>query len=99
MTQRMLPISWWQFLCLDLRKFNVNMETQSAHLEVVQKPNKDVVHAMVAAKEAMKAVFAEKMYIFGSGGESMTVLRCQPSPLYYDYFPSNHVISCLSVSY
>ncbi|KAJ0981299.1 hypothetical protein J5N97_009554 [Dioscorea zingiberensis] len=58
--------------CIELgvRKFNVNTEVRSAYLEVLRKPNKDLVHVMAAAKDAMKAVVAEKMRLFGSAGKA-----------------------------
>ena len=52
------------------RKFNANPEIQSAYLEVVQKPNKDLVYAIATTKEAMKAVSAKKMYLLGPGGKA-----------------------------
>ncbi|KAH7679774.1 Fructose-bisphosphate aldolase protein [Dioscorea alata] len=55
---------------LGVRKFNVNTEVRNAYLEAVRKPNKDLVHVMTAAKEAMKAVVAEKMHLFGSAGKA-----------------------------
>jgi fructose/tagatose bisphosphate aldolase len=33
-------------------------------------PKKDLVHVMASAKEAMKAVVAEKMHLFGSAGKA-----------------------------
>jgi fructose/tagatose bisphosphate aldolase len=33
-------------------------------------PKKDLVHVMASAKEAMKAVVAEKMRLFGSSGKA-----------------------------
>lgn len=48
----------------------MNTEVRNAYLESLQKPNKDLVHVMAAAKEAMKVVIAEKMHLFGSAGKA-----------------------------
>ncbi|KAF9592454.1 hypothetical protein IFM89_014944 [Coptis chinensis] len=55
---------------LGIRKFNVNTEVRKAYMESLGKPKKDLVHVMSAAKEAMKAVVAEKMHLFGSAGKA-----------------------------
>ncbi|XP_020090236.1 uncharacterized protein LOC109711535 isoform X2 [Ananas comosus] len=58
--------------CIDLgvRKFNVNTEVRKAYMESLKEPQKDLVLVMAAAKEAMKAVIAEKMHLFGSAGKA-----------------------------
>uniref|UniRef100_A0A1D1YA47 Fructose-bisphosphate aldolase n=3 Tax=Anthurium amnicola TaxID=1678845 RepID=A0A1D1YA47_9ARAE len=58
--------------CVDrgVRKFNVNTEVRNAYLESLRKTNKDLVHIMTSAKEAMQAVVAEKMRLFGSSGKA-----------------------------
>nr|XP_048329007.1 uncharacterized protein LOC107418532 isoform X2 [Ziziphus jujuba var. spinosa] len=58
--------------CIELgvRKFNVNTEVRKAYMDSLSGPNKDLVHVMAAAKEAMKAVVAEKMHLFGSAGKA-----------------------------
>jgi fructose/tagatose bisphosphate aldolase len=58
--------------CIDLgvRKFNVNTEVRNSYLESLKKPEKDLVQVMASAKEAMKAVVAEKMRLFGSAGKA-----------------------------
>lgn len=55
---------------MGVRKFNVNTEVRNAYLESLQKPSKDLVQVMAAGKEAMKAVIAEKMHLFGSAGKA-----------------------------
>ncbi|XP_065018093.1 uncharacterized protein LOC135644453 [Musa acuminata AAA Group] len=57
-------------IALGVRKFNVNTEVRSAYLDALQKPHKDLVHLMASAEEAMKAVIAEKMHLFGSAGKA-----------------------------
>ncbi|RRT33926.1 hypothetical protein B296_00058122, partial [Ensete ventricosum] len=57
-------------IALGVRKFNVNTEVRSAYLDALQKPHQDLVHLMASAKEAMKAVIAEKMHLFGSAGKA-----------------------------
>ncbi|KAJ0105253.1 hypothetical protein Patl1_19594 [Pistacia atlantica] len=44
-------------------KFYVNTEVRMAYMESLKSPKKDLVHVMAAAKDAMKAVVAEKMYL------------------------------------
>lgn len=39
-------------------------------MDSLSTPQKDLVHAMQNAKEAMKAVVAEKMHLFGSAGKA-----------------------------
>ncbi|CAI9299752.1 unnamed protein product [Lactuca saligna] len=60
--------------CIELgvRKFNVNTEVRKAYMEILKSPeaHSDLVHVMAAAKEAMKAVVAEKMQLFGSAGKA-----------------------------
>ncbi|KAJ0105254.1 hypothetical protein Patl1_19595 [Pistacia atlantica] len=47
-------------------KFYVNTEVRMAYMELLKSPKKDLVHVMAAAKDAMKAVVAEKIYLPGS---------------------------------
>ncbi|KAJ4961675.1 hypothetical protein NE237_021585 [Protea cynaroides] len=58
--------------CIELgvRKFNVNTEVRKAYMESLRSPAKDLIHVMASAKEAMKAVVAEKMHLFGSSGKA-----------------------------
>ncbi|KAK6148162.1 hypothetical protein DH2020_019074 [Rehmannia glutinosa] len=51
-------------------KFNVNTEVRNAYMESLKSIQKDLVHVMASAKEAMKAVVAEKMHLFGSAGKA-----------------------------
>lgn len=51
-------------------KFNVNTEVRKAYMNSLSSPKKDLVHVMASAKEAMKAVVAEKMRLFGSSGKA-----------------------------
>lgn len=53
-----------------MRKFNVNTEVRKAYMDSLGSPKKDLVHVMASAKEAMKAVIAEKMHLFGSAGKA-----------------------------
>ncbi|PON36984.1 Ketose-bisphosphate aldolase, class-II [Trema orientale] len=53
-----------------VRKFNVNTEVRKAYIDSLASPKKDLVHVMASAKEAMKAVIAEKMHLFGSAGKA-----------------------------
>ncbi|XP_061362634.1 uncharacterized protein LOC133306347 isoform X2 [Gastrolobium bilobum] len=55
---------------LGVRKFNVNTEVRKAYMDSLITPQKDLVHVMATAKEAMKAVVAEKMHLFGSAGRA-----------------------------
>ncbi|KAL6001468.1 hypothetical protein ACLOJK_007206 [Asimina triloba] len=55
---------------LGIRKFNVNTEVRNAYMESLLNPKKDLVHVMASAKEAMKAVVAEKLRLFGSAGKA-----------------------------
>nr|GLL29350.1 uncharacterized protein LOC109165554 [Ipomoea trifida] len=55
---------------LGVRKFNVNTEVRKAYMETLSSPKKDLIHVMNSAKEAMKAVVAEKMRLFGSSGKA-----------------------------
>ncbi|KAL4573314.1 hypothetical protein LXL04_020114 [Taraxacum kok-saghyz] len=60
--------------CIELgvRKFNVNTEVRKAYMDILKSPQnqKDLLHLMAAAKEAMKAVVADKMRLFGSVGKA-----------------------------
>ncbi|KAF9667517.1 hypothetical protein SADUNF_Sadunf15G0031400 [Salix dunnii] len=51
-------------------KFNVNTEVRKAYMNSLSNPKQDLVHVMTSAKEAMKAVVAEKMRLFGSSGKA-----------------------------
>ncbi|KAI3454942.1 hypothetical protein Pfo_011605 [Paulownia fortunei] len=53
-----------------VRKFNVNTEVRKAYMDSLTSIQKDLVHVMASAKEAMKAVVAEKMHLFGSAGKA-----------------------------
>ncbi|KAL0307905.1 UNVERIFIED_CONTAM: D-tagatose-1,6-bisphosphate aldolase subunit GatY [Sesamum angustifolium] len=55
---------------LGVRKFNVNTEVRRAYMDSLTNTQKDLVHVMQSAKEAMKAVVAEKMQLFGSAGKA-----------------------------
>ncbi|KAL0415735.1 UNVERIFIED_CONTAM: L-threonate dehydrogenase [Sesamum latifolium] len=55
---------------LGVRKFNVNTEVRRAYMDSLTNAQKDLVHVMQSAKEAMKAVVAEKMQLFGSAGKA-----------------------------
>ncbi|OVA01688.1 Ketose-bisphosphate aldolase [Macleaya cordata] len=55
---------------LGIRKFNVNTEVRKAYMESLLSPKKDLVHVMASSKEAMKAVVADKMQLFGSSGKA-----------------------------
>ncbi|ESW24674.1 hypothetical protein PHAVU_004G150100 [Phaseolus vulgaris] len=55
---------------LGVRKFNVNTEVRKAYMDSLITPKNDLVHVMASAKEAMKAVVAEKMHLFGSAGKA-----------------------------
>lgn len=56
---------------LGVRKFNVNTEVRKAYMDTLSSPNKkDLIHVITSAKEAMKAVTAEKMRLFGSAGKA-----------------------------
>ncbi|TKY44805.1 oxidoreductase YgbJ [Spatholobus suberectus] len=55
---------------LGVRKLNVNTEVRKAYMDSLITPKKDLVHVMASAKEAMKAVVAEKMHLFGSAGKA-----------------------------
>ncbi|KAK8455261.1 hypothetical protein SEVIR_4G115300v4 [Setaria viridis] len=55
---------------LGVRKFNVNTEVRNSYLESLKKPEKDLIQVMASAKEAMKAVVAEKLHLFGSAGKA-----------------------------
>ncbi|XP_030937464.1 uncharacterized protein LOC115962725 isoform X3 [Quercus lobata] len=58
--------------CIELgvRKFNVNTEVRKAYMDSLNNPSKDLVYVMASAKEAMKAVVAEKMHLFSSAGKA-----------------------------
>ncbi|GAB4860535.1 hypothetical protein Ancab_035695 [Ancistrocladus abbreviatus] len=58
--------------CIDLgvRKFNVNTEVRKAYMDSLANAGKDLTQVMASAKEAMKAVVAEKMHLFGSAGKA-----------------------------
>ncbi|KAG6675892.1 hypothetical protein I3842_15G128500 [Carya illinoinensis] len=51
-------------------KFNVNTEVRKAYMDSLNTPSKDLVDVLASAKEAMKAVVAEKMRLFGSSGKA-----------------------------
>ncbi|TQD80784.1 hypothetical protein C1H46_033664 [Malus baccata] len=53
-----------------VRKFNVNTEVRKAYTDSLSNSKKDLVHVMASAKEAMKAVVAGKMHLFGSAGKA-----------------------------
>ncbi|KAF5934239.1 hypothetical protein HYC85_030410 [Camellia sinensis] len=53
-----------------VRKFNVNTEVRKAYMDSISRPQKDLIHVMASAKEAMKGVVAEKMRLFGSSGKA-----------------------------
>ncbi|KAL4611237.1 hypothetical protein ACB092_08G108500 [Castanea dentata] len=53
-----------------VRKFNVNTEVRKAYMDSLNNPSKDLVYVMASAKEAMKAVVAGKMHLFGSAGKA-----------------------------
>ncbi|GMQ11553.1 hypothetical protein CsSME_00054150 [Camellia sinensis var. sinensis] len=53
-----------------VRKFNVNTEVRKAYMDSIGRPQKDLIHVMASAKEAMKGVVAEKMRLFGSSGKA-----------------------------
>ncbi|GAY49521.1 hypothetical protein CUMW_119770 [Citrus unshiu] len=53
-----------------VRKFNVNTEVRKAYMDSLSRPKSDLIHLMASAKEAMKAVVAEKMRLFGSSGKA-----------------------------
>ncbi|CAA0840661.1 ketose-bisphosphate aldolase class-II family protein [Striga hermonthica] len=53
-----------------VRKFNVNTEVRNAYMNSLKNVQKDLVHVMASAKEAMKAVASEKMNLFGSAGKA-----------------------------
>ncbi len=48
----------------------MNTEVRNSYLESLKRPEKDLIHVMASAKEAMKAVVAEKMRLFGSSGKA-----------------------------
>ncbi|MFX9844332.1 class II fructose-bisphosphate aldolase, partial [Acinetobacter baumannii] len=53
-----------------VRKFNVNTEVRKAYMDSLAEVQKDLIHVMTSAKEAMKSVIAEKMRVFGSAGKA-----------------------------
>ncbi|KAL2478890.1 ketose-bisphosphate aldolase class-II family protein [Forsythia ovata] len=53
-----------------VRKFNVNTEVRKAYMDSLADSQKDLIHVMKSAKEAMKAVVVEKMRLFGSAGKA-----------------------------
>lgn len=53
-----------------VRKFNVNTEVRKAYMDSLASTKGDLVNVMTSAKEAMKAVVAEKMHLFGSAGKA-----------------------------
>ncbi|MED6208799.1 hypothetical protein PIB30_048588 [Stylosanthes scabra] len=55
---------------LGIRKFNVNTEVRKAYMDSLNTPQNDLVHVIASTKEAMKAVVAEKMHLFGSAGKA-----------------------------
>lgn len=48
----------------------MNTEVRKAYMDSLSSPKKDLIHVMASAKEAMKAVVAEKMRLFGSSGKA-----------------------------
>lgn len=64
-------VAYQECIKLGVRKFNVNTEVRKAYMDSLSSTKKDLVHAMTAAKEAMKAVVAEKMQLFGSAGKAL----------------------------
>ncbi|KAG8076277.1 hypothetical protein GUJ93_ZPchr0006g44432 [Zizania palustris] len=57
-------------IALGVRKFNVNTEVRNSYMESLKRPEKDLIHVMASATEAMKAVVSEKMRLFGSSGKA-----------------------------
>lgn len=55
---------------LGVRKFNVNTEVRKAYMDSLNTPKSDLVNVMASARDAMKAVVAEKMHLFGSAGKA-----------------------------
>ncbi|EPS72122.1 hypothetical protein M569_02637, partial [Genlisea aurea] len=54
-----------------VRKLNVNTEVRKAYVDSLKEhPHTDLIHVMTSAKQAMKAVVAEKMRLFGSAGKA-----------------------------
>lgn len=64
-------VAYQECIKLGVRKFNVNTEVRKAYMDSLSSTKKDLIHAMTAAKEAMKAVVAEKMQLFGSAGKAL----------------------------
>ncbi|KAL3512167.1 hypothetical protein ACH5RR_024884, partial [Cinchona calisaya] len=56
---------------LGVRKFNVNTEVRKAYVDSLSNSKKDLIQVMTSAKEAMKAVVADKMHLFGSAGKAL----------------------------
>ncbi|KAJ6340269.1 hypothetical protein OIU77_008095 [Salix suchowensis] len=52
-----------------LKNLNYNV-VRKAYMNSLSNPKQDLVHVMASAKEAMKAVVAEKMRLFGSSGKA-----------------------------
>lgn len=48
----------------------MNTEVRKAYMESLANSQKDLIDVMKSAKEAMKAVVAEKMRLFGSAGKA-----------------------------
>lgn len=48
----------------------MNTEVRKAYMESLSSPKGDLVHVMASNIEAMKAVVAEKMHLFGSAGKA-----------------------------
>ncbi|RAL50106.1 hypothetical protein DM860_007780 [Cuscuta australis] len=55
---------------LGVRKFNVNTEVREAYMNALSGSKKDLIPVIKSAKEAMMAVVAEKMHLFGSSGKA-----------------------------
>lgn len=55
---------------LGVRKFNVNTEVRSAYMAALKTTRNDLLDVMSSAKEAMQAVVAEKLRLFGSAGKA-----------------------------
>ncbi|KAL0441958.1 UNVERIFIED_CONTAM: D-tagatose-1,6-bisphosphate aldolase subunit GatY [Sesamum radiatum] len=57
---------------LGVRKFNVNTEVRRAYMDSLANTQKDLVHVMQSAKEAMKAVVAEDATLWLSWESTLT---------------------------
>ena len=61
---------WQECIKLGVRKFNVNTEVRSAYMAALKTTRNDLLDVMSSAKEAMQAVVAEKLRLFGSAGKA-----------------------------